>query len=229
MPTSRWSTPTGSGGAWQFEARTPLGDAAVHAAHRRPPQRGQRAGGDRLRAGRRRVARQDRRGPGARSSRSRAAPRPRELRAPTATRSRWSTTPTTPTPIRCAPPSTCWPALPAPRLLVLGDMGEVGDQGPQFHAEIGAWAAHARHRDAVRARAPNRRTAWRPSTPRLGDGDGRHFDDIEALNAAVLRAVAARGQRAGQGLALHEDGARGAGDRRAAVQQQQQQGGRSCA
>ena len=26
-------------------------------------------------------------------------------------------------------------ALPAPRLLVLGDMGEVGDQGPQFHAE----------------------------------------------------------------------------------------------
>jgi UDP-N-acetylmuramoyl-tripeptide--D-alanyl-D-alanine ligase len=25
--------------------------------------------------------------------------------------------------------------LPAPRLLVLGDMGEVGDQGPQFHAE----------------------------------------------------------------------------------------------
>jgi UDP-N-acetylmuramoyl-tripeptide--D-alanyl-D-alanine ligase len=26
-------------------------------------------------------------------------------------------------------------ALPEPRLLVLGDMGEVGDQGPQFHAE----------------------------------------------------------------------------------------------
>ena len=28
----------------------------------------------------------------------------------------------------------------APRLLVLGDMGEVGDQGPAFHAEIGAYA-----------------------------------------------------------------------------------------
>jgi UDP-N-acetylmuramoyl-tripeptide--D-alanyl-D-alanine ligase len=26
-------------------------------------------------------------------------------------------------------------ALPGPRLLVLGDMGEVGNQGPQFHAE----------------------------------------------------------------------------------------------
>lgn len=29
----------------------------------------------------------------------------------------------------------------APRLLVLGDMGEVGDQGPAFHAEIGAYAS----------------------------------------------------------------------------------------
>ncbi len=31
-------------------------------------------------------------------------------------------------------------ALPAPRWLVLGDMGEVGDQGPAFHAEMGAYA-----------------------------------------------------------------------------------------
>ena len=34
-------------------------------------------------------------------------------------------------------------ALPAPRFLILGDMGEVGDQGPQFHAEVGAQAAAA--------------------------------------------------------------------------------------
>ena len=31
--------------------------------------------------------------------------------------------------------------LPAPRLMVLGDMGEVGNQGPEFHAEVGAYAA----------------------------------------------------------------------------------------
>lgn len=31
-------------------------------------------------------------------------------------------------------------ALPSPRLLVLGDMGEVGERGEQFHAEIGAYA-----------------------------------------------------------------------------------------
>jgi UDP-N-acetylmuramoyl-tripeptide--D-alanyl-D-alanine ligase len=30
--------------------------------------------------------------------------------------------------------------LPGPRLLVLGDMGEVGDQGPAFHAEVGDYA-----------------------------------------------------------------------------------------
>src|SRR5262249_32723643 len=28
----------------------------------------------------------------------------------------------------------------SPRVLVLGDMGEVGDQGPEFHREIGAYA-----------------------------------------------------------------------------------------
>jgi UDP-N-acetylmuramoyl-tripeptide--D-alanyl-D-alanine ligase len=31
--------------------------------------------------------------------------------------------------------------LPGPRWLVLGDMGEVGDQGPAFHAEVGRYAA----------------------------------------------------------------------------------------
>ena len=30
--------------------------------------------------------------------------------------------------------------LPGPRWLVLGDMGEVGNQGPAFHAEVGAYA-----------------------------------------------------------------------------------------
>jgi UDP-N-acetylmuramoyl-tripeptide--D-alanyl-D-alanine ligase len=33
--------------------------------------------------------------------------------------------------------------LPGPRWLLLGDMGEVGDQGPAFHAEAGALARRA--------------------------------------------------------------------------------------
>ena len=32
-------------------------------------------------------------------------------------------------------------ALPGPRWLLLGDMGEVGDQGPAFHHEVGSYAA----------------------------------------------------------------------------------------
>jgi murE/murF fusion protein len=31
-------------------------------------------------------------------------------------------------------------SLPVPRVLVLGDMGEVGDNGPAMHAEVGAYA-----------------------------------------------------------------------------------------
>ena len=114
-----------------------------------------------------------------------------------------STTPTTPTPIRCAPRSTCWPSCRRRAVLVLGDMGEVGDQGPEFHREVGAYAQargieqllHAR-----RARARMRRIRQARA----------HFADIDALNAAVLgAAAAARATRARQGLALHEDGARG--------------------
>lgn len=64
--------------------------------------------------------------------------------------------------------------LPGPRLAVLGDMGEVGGQGPQFHAEVGE---HARARGLEKLFT-------------LGDQSvamkGRHFADIESLNTAVL-------------------------------------------
>ena len=67
--------------------------------------------------------------------------------------------------------------LPGPRLLVLGDMGEVGDQGPQFHAEVGRYA---RERGIERLYTLGEQSR---------DMAGRHFDDIAALNAAVLQAV----------------------------------------
>ncbi|NPC56071.1 UDP-N-acetylmuramoyl-tripeptide--D-alanyl-D-alanine ligase [Caenimonas soli] len=64
--------------------------------------------------------------------------------------------------------------LPGPRLLVLGDMGEVGDQGPQFHAEVGDYARARRIEQLLT----------------LGDQStamkGRHFADVDSLNAAVL-------------------------------------------
>lgn len=66
-----------------------------------------------------------------------------------------------------------------PRLLVLGDMGEVGNEGPQFHAEVGAYA---------KSRGIERLLALgglaRHSVEAFG-AQGEHFADIAALNSAV--------------------------------------------
>ena len=64
--------------------------------------------------------------------------------------------------------------LPGPRLLVLGDMGEVGDQGPQFHREVG---------DYARERGIDALFTLGEQATVMG---GRHFNDVDALNAAVL-------------------------------------------
>lgn len=75
-------------------------------------------------------------------------------------------------------------SLPGPRMLVIGDMGEVGDQGPQFHAEIGAWARE-RGIETVFALGNESKHSVAAFA---GDeaGEARHFDDIDSLNAAVL-------------------------------------------
>lgn len=74
--------------------------------------------------------------------------------------------------------------LPGPRLLVLGDMGEVGDRGPQFHAEVGAWAAE-RGIESLFALGAASVHATEAFT-RGGGSEARHFGDIDMLNAAVL-------------------------------------------
>ena len=70
-------------------------------------------------------------------------------------------------------------ALPTPRLLVMGDMGEVGDNGPQFHEEAGRWA-HAQGIDHLYTFGAQSELASKRF------GSGHHFNDIEALKAAVL-------------------------------------------
>jgi UDP-N-acetylmuramoyl-tripeptide--D-alanyl-D-alanine ligase len=67
--------------------------------------------------------------------------------------------------------------LPGPRLLVLGDMGEVGDQGPAFHAEVGAYA---RERGIEQLFTLGEQA---------GAMQGRHFTDVDGLKAAVLQAL----------------------------------------
>ena len=73
-------------------------------------------------------------------------------------------------------------SLPSPRLLVLGDMGEVGDQGPQFHAEAGQLA-----------RSPGIEALYTlgdlSAAAASGFGKGQHFVDIDSLQTAVRSAL----------------------------------------
>lgn len=76
--------------------------------------------------------------------------------------------------------------LPGPRLLVMGDMGEVGNQGPVFHEEAGRYARE-RGIDALFALGEQSALAA------TSFGAGRHFADIESLNEAVLGGLSGLG------------------------------------
>jgi UDP-N-acetylmuramoyl-tripeptide--D-alanyl-D-alanine ligase len=69
--------------------------------------------------------------------------------------------------------------LPGPRWLVLGDMGEVGDRGPEFHAEVGAYARQ-RGIEAV----------WLAGALTAHAAGDRHFTDVPALLGALGEAPA---------------------------------------
>ena len=80
--------------------------------------------------------------------------------------------------------------LPSPQLLVLGDMGEVGDQGPQFHAEAGT---HARAAGipllfVLGAQSVHAAAAYGNGNG-MGTGNARHFNDMSALLTAVREAL----------------------------------------
>jgi UDP-N-acetylmuramyl pentapeptide synthase len=70
-------------------------------------------------------------------------------------------------------------ACPAPTVLVLGDMGEVGAQGPAFHREVGAYA---RERGVGALYALGE--ASRDAVQGFGQG-ARHFASPQALLAAL--------------------------------------------
>ena len=78
-------------------------------------------------------------------------------------------------------------ALPGPRLLVLGDMAEVGERSDEFHAEVGDWA---RQRGIETVYTLGSASEHSIAAFQRGDaatvGGGRHFEDIDTLNAAVL-------------------------------------------
>jgi UDP-N-acetylmuramoyl-tripeptide--D-alanyl-D-alanine ligase len=73
-------------------------------------------------------------------------------------------------------------SLPGPRWLLLGDMGEVGTQGPAFHAEVGACA-----------RERGIEQVWTAGALCAHAGAHRHFHDVPALLSALQMALAEPG------------------------------------
>jgi len=67
----------------------------------------------------------------------------------------------------------------APRVLVLGDMGEVGAQGPAFHREVGAYASERGIQTLLAIG-----TLSKEAVHAFGPG-GRHFEDVEELIGAA--------------------------------------------
>ncbi len=70
-------------------------------------------------------------------------------------------------------------ACPGPTALVLGDMGEVGAQGAEFHREVGSYASS---RKISRLYAIGEAT--RHAVEAFGTG-GRHFDSLDQLVAGI--------------------------------------------
>ena len=81
-------------------------------------------------------------------------------------------------------------ACPAPTVLVLGDMGEVGEQGAEFHREVGSYALSKKITNLLAIGE-----ATRHAVEAFGKG-GRHFDSIEALLSSIEgKSILVKGSR----------------------------------
>jgi UDP-N-acetylmuramoyl-tripeptide--D-alanyl-D-alanine ligase len=75
----------------------------------------------------------------------------------------------------------------APRVLVMGDMGEVGEEGPAFHREVGAYAAE-RGIDALFALGAASVDAVNAFNASASKQTAAHFGDVTEMVAALERA-----------------------------------------
>ncbi len=79
---------------------------------------------------------------------------------------------------------------PAPTVLVLGDMGEVGEQGAEFHREVGSYALSKKITNLLAIGE-----ATRHAVEAFGKG-GQHFDSIESLLSSIQgKSILVKGSR----------------------------------
>ena len=82
-------------------------------------------------------------------------------------------------------------SCPGPTALVLGDMGEVGAQGPEFHAEVGKYAKD-KGIDALLALG----SASKDSVIAFGSG-AKHLEDLNEVPSSLknMRTILVKGSR----------------------------------
>ena len=84
-------------------------------------------------------------------------------------------------------------SCPGPTALVLGDMGEVGAQGPEFHAEVGRYAKDK----GIDALLGIGVCVRQDSVIAFGTG-AQHFDDLNEIcrqPATTMKTILVKGSR----------------------------------
>jgi UDP-N-acetylmuramoyl-tripeptide--D-alanyl-D-alanine ligase len=83
-------------------------------------------------------------------------------------------------------------ALPNSSWLVLGDMGEVGDQGPEFHYEVGSYAGEKGIKKLFAMGELSKQAISAYSKKSLEGSTAAHFDAVEDLCQALKSSLAQR-------------------------------------
>lgn len=93
------------------------------------------------------------------------------------------------------------------RYLVLGDMGEVGTQGPAFHQELGSYAAQQgiEHLMTLGELSKETQIAYQLNK---ANGDSQHYQEIESLNAQLLSNLKKLAVTSTQGVTVLVKGSR---------------------
>ena len=79
-----------------------------------------------------------------------------------------------------------------PAWLVLGDMGEVGEQGPEFHREVGSYAGEKGIQKLFATGDLSKEAVMAYKNTPSANGTAQHFSDVQDLCAELKKSLVAR-------------------------------------